>query len=773
MARQLNSEDYTIGWVCTLPEERTAACAILDEEHLPLPRQDGLDINVYEFGRVGLCNIIIATPPAGLYGYGVGRRALAQMRRSFPSITACLVVGVGGGVPALPQRDIRLGDVVVSESVVDLGVRASKLYEATQEGRLVKTRPPEQFLVAIAELKSESEPWQDIGISVNDITESGGSLPRFNRPPNDSDQLFQADYDHSSENESCDQCETGKLIERPPRTYDQPHIHYGRIAVSDRVIKRGTTRDRLAQEYGILCFDMAAAGLIDSLPSLVIRGICDYSDSHKSKLWRPYAALSAAAFAKTLLLRLSSKAASNKSNRTKNILNPPTAEEVVLGSYADRHELSFRDFSSDNQGKYYKAMQQHRQEPAGHEIIESTSYNDSGMRDETASIENTAAPDVGGIINEGESSKRVVKVCRSIFDLPFQRNRLFYLRLFQSTLWNSLSKCRPNHRRKYWICSCGTELFHDFDEQLRHPEHQAFLPYLVEAKFECSRASQIFQSLRELFRPKVPTLPIANAHSSASGVQSATNVPLSSNSSSSGTATLPQSIAQQSPAPGQGFKYCLFHTSNSTQLHHIKLDDNDSDHFLFSNISLKYRMLQPTWKRSLSLRCLDYVELCRFRLVYMGPVGRVHGQNLESAPTIEVSSAEYELSHPELLPVQLLHFVQSPHCLFDLTSTTNTQVVLKAYRKMVPLKKDSLPIIDATNPIEDGWGIHLRVGLDFGKLWLCTALSLLLSLVFALVWSIVKQDAQTGFTISSFNAALISVIVAVGTFQSAIDKNWI
>jgi hypothetical protein len=46
---------------------------------------------------------------------------------------------------------------------------------------------------------------------------------------------------------------------------------------------------------------MEAAGLMDGLPTLVIRGICDYCDSHKQKEWQGYAALTAAAYVKWLL----------------------------------------------------------------------------------------------------------------------------------------------------------------------------------------------------------------------------------------------------------------------------------------------------------------------------------------------------------------------------------------------------------------------------------------------------------------------------------------
>ena len=40
---------------------------------------------------------------------------------------------------------------------------------------------------------------------------------------------------------------------------------------------------------------------MDSFPCLVIRGICDYADSHKNRTWQPYAAATAAAYAKELL----------------------------------------------------------------------------------------------------------------------------------------------------------------------------------------------------------------------------------------------------------------------------------------------------------------------------------------------------------------------------------------------------------------------------------------------------------------------------------------
>ena len=64
-------------------------------------------------------------------------------------------------------------------------------------------------------------------------------------------------------------------------------------------------RDVLVKEQNVLCFEMEAAGLMNHFPCLVVRGICDYSDSHKHKEWQGYAAMVAAAYAQDLLFRVS------------------------------------------------------------------------------------------------------------------------------------------------------------------------------------------------------------------------------------------------------------------------------------------------------------------------------------------------------------------------------------------------------------------------------------------------------------------------------------
>ncbi|KAJ5475329.1 hypothetical protein N7539_008395 [Penicillium diatomitis] len=88
---------------------------------------------------------------------------------------------------------------------------------------------------------------------------------------------------------------------RDLRDDSDPLPHYGVIASDNKVIKHGETREQLPLRTSALCFEIEAAGLMLDFPCIIIRGICDYADSHKNKAWQGYAALVAAAYTKELL----------------------------------------------------------------------------------------------------------------------------------------------------------------------------------------------------------------------------------------------------------------------------------------------------------------------------------------------------------------------------------------------------------------------------------------------------------------------------------------
>ncbi|PNP56936.1 hypothetical protein FNYG_15303 [Fusarium nygamai] len=116
------------------------------------------------------------------------------------------------------------------------------------------------------------------------------------------DRLFDSKHDHVG-GSNCDKCDSAWEVERDQRESTEPEIHYGIIASGNKLIKDAATWDSLLEDTGhqCLCVEMEAAGLMDRFPCLVIRGICDYADSHKNDRWQRYAAATAAAFAVELL----------------------------------------------------------------------------------------------------------------------------------------------------------------------------------------------------------------------------------------------------------------------------------------------------------------------------------------------------------------------------------------------------------------------------------------------------------------------------------------
>jgi ankyrin repeat domain-containing protein 50 len=295
----LSRKDYTVGWLTALPVELAAAKALLDTRHPDLNRRLH-DSNCYVLGRIGKHNVVITSLPSGDTGTNSAAFVAAQMMSSFPSIGIRLMVGIGGGVPF--PNDVRLGDVVISRprktnrGVVqhDFGILEADGIRHTR----VLNGPPDLLLSAITILRASKSLDSQIRTYLSKMTELD---PRFSHPGERYDLLFNASYEHAIP-KSCEKCDPHQLIiDRPARRTLSPVIHYGGIASGNQVIMHAGTRDRLSKEHNVLCFEMEAAGLMNHFPCLVIRGISDYADSHKTGKWQYYAAATAAAYAKALL----------------------------------------------------------------------------------------------------------------------------------------------------------------------------------------------------------------------------------------------------------------------------------------------------------------------------------------------------------------------------------------------------------------------------------------------------------------------------------------
>ena len=319
---------YHVGWICAVLVEYVAAQQFLDEKHdsTGFVAQDH-DDNDYIFGRIGKHNVVIAVLPDGEYGISNAASVARDMVRSFRNLRLGLMVGIGGGAPLLQdgttgsrpklKRDIRLGDVVVSSPGDGQGgVYQYDYGKAIQDQKFYQTghlnSPPKSLLATVAGLRAQIEAdGHTIREDINTILAKNRRLrAKYQYPGHTADRLHISSCVHPvNDNRPCEEVcgsHDGDIIERAPRTdvEDDPAIHYGLIASANSLMKDAKARDALAMDRGVLCFEMEAAGLMNQFPFLVIRGICDYADSHKNKQWQGYAAMTAAAYAKQLLLRL-------------------------------------------------------------------------------------------------------------------------------------------------------------------------------------------------------------------------------------------------------------------------------------------------------------------------------------------------------------------------------------------------------------------------------------------------------------------------------------
>lgn len=303
--KQRSHADYTVACICPMGIELAAVEGMLDQIHESLP--PNRNQNAYTLGRIAGHNIVVAAMPQ--IGNNAAATVATQLLNDFASIRFGLLVGIGGGIPGQKgEHDVRLGDVVVSQpSGTFGGVVQYDMGKVTYKGKFerggVLCKPPPILSANVERLKSKH--LREGSCLADYVANMLEKYPRmtaeYGHPGTKHDRLFKARYRHAG-GPTCQKCDLSRLVLRSIRFLDRPEVHYGTIASGNTVIKDSSTRERLRRDLGAICVEMEAAGVMDTtLPCLVIRGICDYADSHKNNRWQPYAAATAAAYAKELL----------------------------------------------------------------------------------------------------------------------------------------------------------------------------------------------------------------------------------------------------------------------------------------------------------------------------------------------------------------------------------------------------------------------------------------------------------------------------------------
>ncbi|KAL7950105.1 hypothetical protein V8C42DRAFT_309501 [Trichoderma barbatum] len=325
---------FQIALICALRVEFDAVEALFDnyyEQDFSYGKATG-DPNAYTTGKICGHDVVLAFMP------GMGKvnsaSVAAGFRASFPAIKLGIVVGICGGVPlgTDDEKEVILGDVIVSTALVQFDFGRQYTNKAVRRDTLQDNlgRPNAEiraFLAKLSGSRGRKTLRGRTSFHLGELCEKDG-FQKFSYPT-ENDKLYKPTYRHkhqdpdachicanckSPDDDVCDaaleasceelSCQDSELMSRARVAKEdarKPMIHFGVIVCGDSVMKSGYHRDEIASREKAIAFEMEGAGVWESFPTVVIKSVCDYADSHKNKKWQRYAAATAAACMKAFL----------------------------------------------------------------------------------------------------------------------------------------------------------------------------------------------------------------------------------------------------------------------------------------------------------------------------------------------------------------------------------------------------------------------------------------------------------------------------------------
>lgn len=329
--RPANRNDFAIAIICALPLEADAVEALFDETYDRLGKYYGKhpsDRNAYINGRIGKHNVVLCYMPG--IGKGSAASVAASLQFSYTGISLALVVGICGGAPSSPTHpEIFLGDVVISNAVIEYDFRRQYPggFQRKTDVKDTLGRPGQEIRTLLNALSAAKTRIEYQNQMVQHLHTLQHAETRWHHPQVN-DVLFKSSYHHKHHRQtssvrcccaegdipdticedalekSCDDlgCEESQVIRyRDASEAGKVSMHIGIVASADTVMKSAQHRDEIIRKEKVLAFEMEGAGVWDNLSCIIIKGVCDYADSHKNKLWQAYAAATGASATKVFL----------------------------------------------------------------------------------------------------------------------------------------------------------------------------------------------------------------------------------------------------------------------------------------------------------------------------------------------------------------------------------------------------------------------------------------------------------------------------------------
>ncbi|KIW56192.1 hypothetical protein, variant [Exophiala xenobiotica] len=320
---------FEIAIICALPLEAEPLHNAFNEIWATEPKEGDGNACSYVTGVIENHKVVLVLLPST--GIASASGTAASVRSSFPNIKWALVVGICGGVPydSSTQELIRLGDIIISHVLVRyrFGKQYPDKFEEKAAAENSLERLPLEVRSMLANLKTRLFRQKMQQKIFEYLQSTRQTSAKEDYPGVEYDKLYEPAYLHKHHDidpqitddecmlgekricrealeTTCEElgCEANRLVNNRLITNEQqPSVHFGGVGSGDTVMKSGKDRDDHSKARDLVAFEMEAAGVWDHFPTLLIRGVSDYADSHKNKRWQHYAAATAAACLKAFL----------------------------------------------------------------------------------------------------------------------------------------------------------------------------------------------------------------------------------------------------------------------------------------------------------------------------------------------------------------------------------------------------------------------------------------------------------------------------------------
>lgn len=223
-------------------------------------------------------------------------------------------------------------------------------------------------------------------------------------------------------------------------------------------------------------------------------------------------------------------------------------------------------------------------------------------------------------------------------------------------------------------------------------------------------------------------------------------------------------VSTQSPTDNERRGLCIFlcipYRRTANKLYPALVEDVSTDNALFSFLRSIYKTAREGHISLLSLKRVKSIRFVRFEVYSQRLV------DVRTTPDMPDESRRDEYSY-QPKPAEFIPPIGENHMMHLYTYAEEVEHTGICLGK-VPKKIEGLGWLP-THPqgSKVGWGLHFVEGLDVAKLWVCGFIGFVISIMFGIAWSMIKDDMQSGFAVAA--CMLTGLLFTTGMVQAAYE----